>query len=123
MYVKIYFYKYAFTPKMREKYVLGVQKLSLADVFKQIQAEFRPLQEDIVTDLISGHGYSEENASALKKEVLHLLNHPSAIHRKASLQTEGVLQFEVASAGSKHGTVQVSVYSDHATCQGHPTRI
>lgn len=77
--------------------------------------EFRPLEEDIVTDLISGHGYSEENASALKKEVLHLLNHPSAIQRKASLQTEGVLQFEVASAGSKHGTVQVSVYSDHAT--------
>lgn len=117
------------TPKMREKYVLGVQKLSVADVFKQKDVpwpvvesadidttEFRPLEEDIVTGLISGHGYSEENASALKKEVLHLLNHPSAIQRKASLQTEGVLQFEVASAGSRHGTVQVSVYSDHATC-------
>ena len=32
--------------------------------------EFRPSEEDIVTDLISGNGYSEENASALKKEVL-----------------------------------------------------
>lgn len=120
---------FEWTPNMREKYVLGVQKLSVADVFKQKDVpwpvvestdinitEFRPLEEDFVTDLISGHGYSEENASALKKEVLHLLNHPSAIQRKASLQTEGVLQFEVASAGSRHGTVQVSVYSDHATC-------
>lgn len=114
---------------MREKYVVGVQKLSVEDVFKQKDVpwlvtesayidttEFRPLDEDIVTDLVSSHGYSEENASALKKEVLHLLNHPSAIQRKASLQTEEVLQFEVASAGSKHGTVEVSVYSDHATC-------
>jgi len=32
------------------------------------------------------------------------------------MQTGGVLQFEVASAGSKNGTLQVSVYSDHATC-------
>jgi len=78
--------------------------------------EFMPLDEDITTDLVSIYGYSEENASALKKEVLHLLNHPSAIQRKASLQTKGVLQFEFASAGSKHGNVQVSVYSDHATC-------
>ena len=28
--------------------------------------EFRPLEVDIITDLISGHGYSEEHASALK---------------------------------------------------------
>ena len=49
--------------------------------------EIRPLEVDIVTNLISGHGYSEENAIALKKAVLHLLNHDSAIQRKASLQT------------------------------------
>ena len=74
---------FEWTPMMREKYVLGVQKLSVADAFKQKDVpwrevesadinttEFRPLEEDIVTDLISGNGYSEENASALKKEVL-----------------------------------------------------
>lgn len=51
----------------------------------------------------------------MKKKVLHLLNHPKAIQRKASLQTGGAVQFEVASASSKNGTVQVSVFSDHAT--------
>ena len=74
---------FEWTPKMREKYVLDVQKHFIADVFKQKDVpwpeaesadinttEFRPLEEDIVTDLISGNGYSEENASALKKEVL-----------------------------------------------------
>lgn len=66
--------------------------------------------------LVNSHGYSKENENALNEEVLRLLNHPSAIQRKASLQTGDVHQFEVASAGSKHRTVQVSVYSDHATC-------
>ena len=74
---------FEWTPKMRGKYVLGVQKLSVADVFKQKDVlwpevessnidttEFRRLEEDIITHLNSGHGYSEENASALKKEVL-----------------------------------------------------
>ena len=113
----------------RETYVLGVQKLSLQDVYKQKDvpwpvfeptdidsAEFRPLQDDIVTELVDNHGYSNESAKALKEKVLYLLNHPTAIQRKASLQTEGVVQFEVASTGAKNGTVQVSVYRDHATC-------
>lgn len=120
---------FEWTPQMRQEYVRGVQKLSIEDVFKQKDVpwpnleppdientEFRPLDEDIVADLVGNHGYSKENANALRKEVLHLLNHPSAIQRKASLQTGGLLQFEVASAGSKNGTLQVSVYSDHATC-------
>ena len=120
---------FEWTPKMRETYVLGVQKLSLQDVYKQKDlpwpvleptnihsAEFRPLQDDIVTELVDNHGYSNESAKALKEEVLYLLNHPTAIQRKASLQTEGVVQLEVASTGAKNGTVQVSVYRDHATC-------
>ena len=109
---------FEWTPKMRETYVLGVQKLSLQDVYKQKDvpwpvleptdidsAEFRPLQDDIVTELVDNHGYCN-----------YLLNHPTAIQSKASPQTEGVLQFEVASTGAKNGTVQVSVYRDHATC-------
>ena len=120
---------FEWTPKMRETYVLGVQKLSLQDVYEQKDvpwpvleptdidsAEFRPLQDDIVTELVDNHGYSNEIAKALKKEVLYLLNHPTAIQRKARLQTEGVVQFEVASTGAKNETVQVSVYRDHATC-------
>ena len=119
---------FEWTPKMRETYVLGVQKLSLQDVYNQkdvpwpeletidIDAEFRPLGDDIVTELVDRHGYSNESAKTLEKEVLYLLNHPTAIQRKASLQTEGVVQFEVASTGAKNGTVQVSVYRDHATC-------
>ena len=99
---------FEWTPKIRGNNVFGVQKLSVKDVFRQRDVpwpvvesagidttEFRPLEVDIITDLISGHVYSEENASALKKEGLHLLNHDSAIQRKASLQTEGNLQFEV----------------------------
>lgn len=115
---------------MRKDYVLGIQKLSINDVFKQKDVpwpsfessradettEFRSLDADIVEDLGNGHGYSEENAEALKKEVLYLLNHPTAIQRKARLQTGGAIQFEVASATSKNGTVQVSVFSEHATC-------
>ena len=119
---------FEWTPKMRETYVLGVQKLSLQDVYNQkdvpwleletidIDAEFRHLGDDIVTELVDRHGYSNESAKTLEKEVLYLLNHPTAIQRKASLQTEGVVQFEVASTGAKNGTVQVSVYRDHATC-------
>ena len=100
---------------MRETYVLGVQKLSLQDVYKQKDvpwpvleptdidsAEFMPLQDDIVTELVDNHGYSNESAKALKEEVLYLLNHSTAIQRKASLQTEGVVQFEVASTGAKN---------------------
>ena len=108
---------FEWTPKMRETYVLGVQKLSLQDVYKQKDvpwsvleptdndsAEFRPLEDDIVTELVDSHGYSNESAKALKEEVLYLLNHLTAIQRKASLQTEGVVQFEVASTGAKNGT-------------------
>ena len=102
---------FEWTSRIRGKHVFREQKLSVKDVFKQKDVprpvvesagidttEFRPLEVDIITDLISG--YSEENASALKKEGLHLPNHESAIQREASLQTEGNLQFEVASAGS-----------------------
>ena len=118
------------TPEMRKDYVLGIQKLLVNDVFKQKDVpwpsfessrvdgttEFWSLDTDIVQELVNSHGYSEENAEALKKEVLYLLNHPTAIQRKASLQIGGAVRFEVASAGSKNGTVQVSVFSDHATC-------
>ena len=51
--------------KMREKHVFGVQKLSVEDVFKQKDVpwpvvesadidttEFRPLEVDIITELI-----------------------------------------------------------------------
>ena len=64
---------------MREKYIFGGQKLSVKDVSKKIDVpwlvvesadidttEFRPLEVDIITDLISGHCYCEEHASALK---------------------------------------------------------
>ena len=55
---------FEWTPKMRETYVLGVQKLSLQDVYNQkdvlwleletidIDAEFRHLGDDIVTELV-----------------------------------------------------------------------
>ena len=121
---------FEWTPEMRKGYVLGIQKLSINDVFKQKDepwpsfeslsadetTEFRSLDTDIVEELVNSHGYSEENAKAWKKEVLYLLNHPTAIQRKASLQTGGAVQFEVASASSKNGTEQASVRSDHATC-------
>ena len=99
---------FEWTSRIRGKHVFREQKLSVKDVFKQKDVprpvvesagidttEFRPLEVDIITNLISGHVYSEENASALNKEGLHLLNHDSAIQRKASLQTEGNLQFKV----------------------------
>ena len=115
---------------MRKDYVLGIQKLSINDIFQQKDVpwpsfeslcanettEFRSLDEEIVEELVNSHGYSKENTEALEKEVLYLLNHPAAIQRKARLQTGGAVQFEVASVSSKNGTVQVSVYSDHATC-------
>ena len=118
---------FEWTPQMREGYVRRIQQLSLEDIFKQKDVpwpvmefsgidqrkEFTSLGSDIVTELVDNHGYSKENADALETEVLRLLNHPNAIHPKASLQTGRVPQFEVASAGSKHGTVQVSVYGDH----------
>ena len=115
---------------MRKDYVLGIQKLSINNIFQQKDVpwpsfeslfanettEFRSLDEEIVEELVNSHGYSKENTEALEKEVLYLLNHPAAIQRKARLQTGGTVQFEVASVSSKNGTVQVSVYNDHATC-------
>ena len=100
-----------------EDYVLGIQKLSINDVFKKKDVlwpsfessranettEFRSLVKDIVEELVNSHGYSEENAEALKKEDLYLLNHPTAIQRKASLQTGGAVQFEVASERKRIG--------------------
>ena len=65
--------------------------------------EFRSLDKDVVEELVNSHGYSEENAEALKKEVLYLLNHPTAIQRKASLQTGGAVQSEVASERKRTG--------------------
>lgn len=73
-------------------------------------------RNNIVEELVNCYSYSEENTEALKKEVLYLLNHPTAIQQKASSQTGGAVQLEVASASSKDGTVQVSVFSNHATC-------
>ena len=56
---------FEWSPKMREKHVFGVQKLSVEDVFKQKDVpwpvvesadidstEFRPLEVDIITELI-----------------------------------------------------------------------
>lgn len=115
---------------MRKDYVLAIQKLSINDIFQQKDVpwpsfeslcanettEFRSLDEEIVEELVNSHSYSKENAEGLEKEVLYLLNHLAAIQKKARLQTGGAVQFEVASASSKNGTVQVSVYSNHATC-------
>lgn len=124
------------THEMRKDYVLGIQKLSINDVFQQKdvpwpsfdsscadeRTEFRSLDGEIVEELVNSHGYSKENAEAMKKEVLHLLNHPTAIQRKASLQTAGAVQFEFASASasSKYGTVQVCVcgrYKHDSICK------
>ena len=67
------------TTKMREKYIFRGQKLSVEGVSKKKDVpwpvvesadidttEFRPVEVDIITDLISGHGYSEEHVRALK---------------------------------------------------------
>lgn len=101
------------TREMRKDYVLGIQKLSINDVFQQKdvpwpsfdsscadeRTELRSLDREIVEELVNSHDYSKGNAEAMKKEVLHLLN----------LQTAGAVQFEFASASSKYGTVQVCV--------------
>lgn len=71
---------FEWTPEMRKGYVLGIQKLSINDVFKQKDepwpsfeslsadetTEFRSLDTDIVEELVNSHGYSEENAKAWK---------------------------------------------------------
>lgn len=80
------------------------------------RTEFRLVDEEIVVELVNSHSYSKENAEAMKKKVPHLLNHSSAIQRKANLETAIAVQIEVTSASSKCGTAQVSVYRDHANC-------
>ena len=57
---------FEWTPQMREEYIRGVQKLSIEEMFKEKdvpwptletsgidEPEFRPLDEDIVTHLVS----------------------------------------------------------------------
>lgn len=81
---------FEWTPEMRKDYVLGIQKLPVYNVFKQKDVpwpsfessradettEFRSLDTDIVEELVKCHIYSEENAEALKKEVLYLSKPP-----------------------------------------------
>ena len=61
---------FEWTPEMRKDYVLGIQKLSINDVFKQKDepwpsfeslsadetTEFRSLDTDIVEELVNSHG-------------------------------------------------------------------
>ena len=121
---------FEWSASMRQEYMRKFQKLSIEDVFKgkeipwptteytgsHAQAEFRPLTISIAAELVNNFGYSQENAETLEKEILCLLNHPVAIQRKVSLQTGGITKFEVASSSAKNGTLQVTVYKDHAAC-------
>lgn len=80
------------------------------------RSEFRDLEVDVAGILSEHFSYSTENSTALKREVLNLVNHPTAIQPKASLVTEGNLKFEVASPSAKNGSVLVTVYSSHVGC-------
>ena len=117
------------SPQMRDEYIGNVLKLSMEEIFQQKDvpwpslnnmneglSEFRDLDVDVAGILSEHFGYSTDNSIALKREVLNLVNHPTAIQPKASLVAEGNLKFEVASPSAKNGCVLVTVYSSHVGC-------
>ena len=75
--------------------------------------EFRDLEGDVAGILSHHFGYSTDNSIAIRREVLNLVNHPTAIQPKASLATKENLKFEVVSLSARNGGVLVTVYSDH----------
>ena len=114
---------------MRDEYIGKVLKLSMEEIFQQKDvpwpslnnmnkehAEFKNLDVDVAGILSEHFGYSTDNSIALKREVLGLVNHPTAIQPKASLIVEGNQKFEVASPSAKNGSVLVTVYSSHVGC-------
>lgn len=66
------------------------------------------LDEEIVVQLVNSHSYSKENAEAMKKEVLHLLNYvPFSYSVKDNyLETASAVQFEVTNASSRYSMEQ-----------------
>ena len=80
------------------------------------RSEFRYLDVDVACILSEHFGYSTDNSITLKREVLNLVNHPTAIQPKASLIAEGNQKFEVASPNAKNGSVLVTAYSSHVGC-------
>ena len=116
------------SPKTRNTYIGNIQKLSMEDIFQQKDVpwpsdnmsedrfEFRDLEVDVAGILSDHFGYSADNSIAIKREVLNLVNHPTAIQPKASLATKENLKFEVASPSARNGSVLVTVYSDHVGC-------
>ena len=118
---------FTWTPEMREKYINQVDRLTMGEILQQKDVqwpemedpkviEFKDTQVRLAKALHDNFGYSQENADILQKEVLGLMNHPHAVQRKASLEISGNKRFEVASRSAKGGTVQVTSFSDHATC-------
>ena len=106
---------YEWSPGMRNNYLQHLQKLSVEEIFQQKEipwptldvnngesTEFKDLQVDFTNVLTVHFGYSNDNATALKREVLNLANHPKAIQPKASLATEDNMKFEVASQSAKN---------------------
>lgn len=121
---------FEWSTEMRNSYIDNIQKLSMDEIFQQKEVpwpnleedvngnrpEFKQLQLDLARTLTDQFGYSQDNAVAVKREVLNLVNHPTAIQPKASLTTVGNAKFEVASQSAKNGSVLVTVYGDHVTC-------
>lgn len=98
--------------------VLQQKEVSWPDIETPESTRFTEFKEpkSFSRDLLENFGYSAENAETLENEVLALLNHPYAIQRKASLEVDGLIRFEVASKTAKNGTVEVKVFKDHSSC-------
>lgn len=90
--------------------------------------EISLLDEEIVVQLVNSHSHSKENAEAMKKEVLRLLNYVlfsySVKDKFGNSQCCTVWSYK-CKFKIQYGTVQVSVYSDHVkglqfvTWEGH----
>ena len=87
-----------------------------ADQAVRHEPEFLEPSVDLAQVLVTQFGYSSDNASFLEEEVRKLVNHPNAIQKKPSLESNSGSEFEVASNHSKTGRVQVTVYRDHTRC-------
>ena len=90
--------------------------LNSQNIILQRSRNKEDLDVDVAGILVEHFEYSTDNSTALKREVLNLLNHPTAIQPKATLVAEENLKFEVASPSAKNGSVLVTVYSSHAGC-------
>ena len=79
--------------------------------------EYKELSADVAVVLKENKKYKNELVTAVVEGALELLNHPTAISKKATIDLSKNQRYEVASKKSKHGELECTVNTSHVSCR------